>query len=411
VGIVEYAQRRYGAVLEEVERLKQSEFPYSHSQKALLELENVFKLQLDALKKLTPQTTPQVAKVACSQSMYSLYLCTPVLGFILRSTNARNAFELYSPLLRLSRQILGIETSLLLSSEWDYSPFVLMPTSFLPTFVLIGLPAHESANPLLVTLAGHELGHNVWQQQTLSSTYDSQIRTEVIRALENQLWPSYHALYPQFTKGELETNIFARETWVPAHSWATRQLEEVFCDVMGVRIFAEAFLHAFAYLLSPGAAGERAPYYPNIAVRVKYLERAALSLAVNVPTGFVDDFDSDNEPTEPFQKLLVSAADAATASLVDEISTKATSFADSKSLPTRSHEKVRMIADDFKMVVPAAGPATMTDIINAGWLCYHDHALWNNVAKIGQKDHSRVLHDLILKSFEVTEVYERVHGP
>ncbi len=197
--IIAYARRRYDAVLEEIERLKQSEFPYSHSRDALLELETVFKNQLAALNRLTAHTTPQVVKNACSQSLYCLFCYTPYLGFILRSTNVRNAFELYAPLLRLSRKILGNDAKLLLSSEWEYSPFFWEITD-LPNFVLIGLPAQESANPLLISLAGHELGHKVWQQQSLAAKFDSQIRNAVIDALRTRLWAQYQVLYPHINK-------------------------------------------------------------------------------------------------------------------------------------------------------------------------------------------------------------------
>jgi hypothetical protein len=180
---------------------------------------------------------------------------------------------------------------------------------------------------------------------------------------------------------------------------------------MGVRIFAEAYLHAFAYLLSPCTPGERALYYPNIAERVNYLQRTANALGVELPADFVDCFDSEDEPTEPIKKLLVSAADMASASLVDAIITEAADFADSKSLPKRSNAQVSKIVTDYRMVVPAVGPATMTDILNAGWSCYHQADLWSEVRQIKSEDRTRILHDLILKSFEVTEVHERVHGP
>ena len=90
---------------------------------------------------------------------------------------------MYAPVLRLARRLLGPDTKLLLSSEWDYSPFVYLPTRDLPEFVLIGVPAYESSNPLLISLAGHELGHNVWNQQDLGKKYDAALRTEVLKAL------------------------------------------------------------------------------------------------------------------------------------------------------------------------------------------------------------------------------------
>jgi hypothetical protein len=123
---IEYAQCRYDAVLREVDRLKQSDFPYEDSREALVEIEKLFQRQRTALGKLSAATSRAIANNACSQSLYNLFVYTPFLGFILRSTNVRNAFEAYSPVLRLARQLLGTNTKLLLSSEWDYSPFIFL---------------------------------------------------------------------------------------------------------------------------------------------------------------------------------------------------------------------------------------------------------------------------------------------
>ena len=68
----------------------------------------------------------------------------PLLGFIRRSSNVRNAFEFYGPIVLLARQLLGRETRFIHSSEWDYSPFT-YPKLYenLKDFVLIGLPTSE----------------------------------------------------------------------------------------------------------------------------------------------------------------------------------------------------------------------------------------------------------------------------
>ncbi len=71
----------------EIERLKQSEFPYGHIREALFQLEKVFHDQLAQLNKLTPKSTPMIAENACSQSLTYLFNYTPFLGFILRATN------------------------------------------------------------------------------------------------------------------------------------------------------------------------------------------------------------------------------------------------------------------------------------------------------------------------------------
>jgi len=157
---VNYAKQRYEAAIKEIEQLEQSEFPYAHIRDVLLDLKKLFQDQRNELNKLTPKSTPLIAKNACSQSLTYLFDYSPVLGFILNATNVRNSFEIYAPLLRLARCLLGSDTKLLLSSEWEYSPFVYLPTNELPKCVIIGVPAFESTNPLLISLAGHELGHN-----------------------------------------------------------------------------------------------------------------------------------------------------------------------------------------------------------------------------------------------------------
>jgi hypothetical protein len=141
-----YSLRRIEAALEEVEQLKQSEFPYKHSSEALMGVEQVLTQRRDGLRALSPSATPMVAHTLCRESLAKLILYLPILGFILRSTNIRNAFEVYSPLLRLVRMILGPSAKLLLSSEWDYSPFVYFHIYDLPEFVMIGITVRQLNN-------------------------------------------------------------------------------------------------------------------------------------------------------------------------------------------------------------------------------------------------------------------------
>jgi hypothetical protein len=400
---VEYAKRRYDAAIQEIERLKQSEFPYPQIRDALLQLENTFRQQRTSLDKLTPKSSPPVAKNACSQSLSVLFNYTPFLGFVLRATNVRNAFETYAPVLRLARQLLGPDTKLLLSSEWDYSPFVFLPNAELPEFVLIGVPAYESSNPLLISLAGHELGHNVWAQQDLRKKFDVTLRDEVLKALKTRFWNDYQQIYPSTKQSDLLTDMFAKQTWLPAHAFAKRQLEEIFCDVMGLRLFSEAYLHAFAYLLSPCIPGERSPIYPTIQARVKYMLDGSEHLGVICPTNYADLFDSQMDPSNPVMKLLVSIADAAVNTIVPQAIVEASSFGDGKVVPKKSDANVARICHDFRMVIPTAGGLTLTDIVNAGWECLHEQDLWHHVPQIRQADRSRILNDLVLKSFEVAE--------
>jgi hypothetical protein len=405
---LDYAKRRYDAAIAEIERLKQSEFPYVHIRDALLQLETVFQGQRALLNKLTAKSSAAVVKNACSQSLAYLFNYTPFLGFILRATNVRNAFELYAPVFRLARKLLGDTTKLLLSSEWDYSPFVFMPTSDLPDCVLIGVPAFESANPLLVSLAGHELGHNIWNQQALGTKYDSMLRTEVLKAIKAQFWSEFETWYPKATQANLETSMFAKQAWLPAHAFAKRQLEETFCDMMGLRLFAEAYLHAFAYLLSPCVPGERTPLYPTITTRVENMLHAAGPLGVTPPVEYANLFEQQLPPSNPVMKLLASIADVAVKPLVDAVISEARTIADSKGLPVRSPAMIDSIVADLRRVMPADGTASLAELVNAGWILFHDTELWQDIPQIQPEDRPRVLNDLILKSCEVREFNERI---
>lgn len=407
---VEYSKRRYDAAIREIERLKQAEFPYQHIRDALLQVESVFRSQRAELDKLTPRSTPIIAKNACMQSLGYLFNYTPFLGFILRATNVRNAFELYAPVMRLARKLLGDGTKLLLSSEWDYSPFVYLPTSDLPECVLIGIPAFESANPLLIALAGHELGHNVWNKYDFGKRFDSKLRLELFGVIRGTLWKEFHTCFPQVTPDNLASDMFVRQTWLPAHTFAKRQLEEVFCDMMGLRLFAEAYLHAFAYLLSPSVPGERSPNYPITRNRVGYLLRGCTSLGVEAPEGYADMFDAQSASANPVTKVLTTAADLVVESLAEEVCAEAQAIADKKAAPRRSTENIEAIICDLKMIIPADGSASLVDLVNAGWKLFIDGDLWKDLPQILPEERESVLQDLILKSCEVMEFTERMRA-
>ena len=168
---LDYARKRLRAFLEEVDNLAEDEFPYRASKDLLDELSKLFRLKLTRLESLGPKSDPDTVKHACGLALGALFDYLPLLGFVRRSTNVRNAFEVFGPLLRLARDVLepsvpkpDRKARLVLSSEWDYSPFIYPDVPELPGFVLIGLPAPESSNPLLVPLAGHELGHSLWSK-------------------------------------------------------------------------------------------------------------------------------------------------------------------------------------------------------------------------------------------------------
>jgi hypothetical protein len=99
--------------------------------------------------------------ITINQKIFSL---TNYLGILLRSTNFRNCFEAHFSFEEMASAIIGEPNRLILTSEWESSPFYIpSPPAALSDFVIIGIPAFASRDSLLLPLAAHELSHAVWR--------------------------------------------------------------------------------------------------------------------------------------------------------------------------------------------------------------------------------------------------------
>ncbi len=128
-----------------IDALLDGDFPLSSGRQALNKFRDVF-TKLDKKLDRAVALKDQVAERQLAHNVsVKVYQSLPLLGFILRSTNVRNAFELLDPLQNIADAVLQGKPQLLLSSEWDYVPFA-YPQSLedIKSFVLIGMPASES---------------------------------------------------------------------------------------------------------------------------------------------------------------------------------------------------------------------------------------------------------------------------
>ena len=379
---------------------------------ALILIERVFSEFLERLEKLDEGSDPQTIRAACVAEVSGLFDYLPILGFILRSTNIRNAFEAYGPVLRLCQQILGSNTKLLISSEWEYSPFTYARITHLPNFVLIGLPAHESSNPLLLPLAGHELGHTIWADRNIIAQFTGSIEKSIVDEITRNRWTEFRILHPEVKeKPSVTEDFIVRQTWLPAENWAARQVEETFCDFTGLRIFGESYFHSFAYLLSPRLAGLRSVFYPNYRRRVDNLITAAETFGVNVPDNYAELFEDLSEPPdyERNKKFLLSLADIASERQTPQLTRLARDVVSDAKVVLPSVEKVNEIYRDFELIAPAQAAGCLANILNAGWRGFHDDHLWSGIPQISER--RSVLKELLLKSIEVFEYEEIVRTP
>jgi hypothetical protein len=297
----------------------------------------------------------------------------------------------------LSTRILGDETRLLVSSEWDFSPYTLIGCTHLPGFVLIGLPATESANPFLLPLAGHELGHTVWAEFDLEAEIDSVLRQKILAEIAARA-DRYAQLFP----GESAVDMW--DTWAPGARWATRQAEETFCDCLGLRIFGQAYLHASAYLLAPHRKGTRAYEYPNKCDRCAALVEAAGTYGIDVPDGFAGLFSDLDGPPEGWEKtgFLLEVADSARKSMVGKLAGRAAEIAGAAGVGLPSEERIDDCVRAFRLMAPAEDIGCMGSVVNAGWQALLTDGFFSNPRhEAAKRAH---LTELILKSIEILEV-------
>jgi hypothetical protein len=406
-------KKRVQAFLDEAAHLAESEFPYPGSRLALERLIQFFAARLATLNSFDANSDQAIVRQTCSLDLQHQFTYLPLLGFILRSTNVRNAFEVFRPLLRLAGDIRepGVaknarKTELVLSSEWDYSPFVYREMPELPGFVMIGIPSPESANPLLVPLAGHELGHSVWRKDnpSLQTTWEPRVRQAVLAEVAAR-WSTFSAAFNlTITQAQLASNVGAMAAWLPSFNLALRQVEETFCDFLGLRIFGWAYLEAFSYLLSPGSPGARPTTYPAMPDRINNLLTASQTYGVTPSAGYRDRFTPPPPPLlSPVDILRLQIADAARQRLINDLIAEAQQVITASRVTMPTDAERDLTYDRFKLVVPREKCKCIADILNGAWKAFRDPLLWQDNPQIAEK-RDLVLKELVLKNLELFEI-------
>ena len=392
----------------ELERLGRGDFPHEHSRECLLSIEQLFRDQLDRVEVIDTDTSPPVQQAVCLNANMLIFRYHSLLGFVLRSTNIRNSFEIFDPLLRISKCLLGPDARLVLSSEWSFSPFTFSQVfPELPGFVFIGLPASESNNALIIPAAGHELGHTVWQLKGLQAKIERQLTTLVVHYCEKN-WNEFQACFNNSPdKSLLTTDMLLISQWTPALRRALSQSEEVFCDFLGVRLFGESFLHSFEYLIAPNVGRSRDPYYPGIAKRAQYMVRCAEAVGAHQPTDFAKRFSETPASLTRVEKFLLAASDSATEQIVQSLIETVIEIADNAGTPRFDAQTIERAFNDFKDVLPASDGHSLADVVNAAWKAYLTEDFWSEKT-VPNARKFEVISELAFKSIEVLEYQTRV---
>lgn len=349
--VVQQTKQRLLLVRRLIASIGQRDFPYDDSKAALQIVDRIVADQLNTLDtQITEDSSTDNANNFCRSAMSTIAEYAAVLGLIARSSEPVGAIDLQWPLKQLTKKALGDGARLVISSDWNYSPVTLMPSELLALHdvVLIGMPVAEANNVLLTPLAGHELGHNIWLKHSLRPQVTALIKVSHDKAMKDQRWNDLHS-----------------DVWdVVEHTFemALYQAQELFCDMIGLLMFRESYLHAFRYYLATDQEIDRADHYPSMYNRVVILKKCAEKRRIAVPEHFVESFDKPNDLHAVTQVI-----DEISNECADDIYELATKLIDQLKLDCGSPQGVEKILKCFRELVPACNVASLQDIVNAAW--------------------------------------------
>ena len=382
-------------VLSSIDHIASANFPHGDAEIAIQKIRAYFEdkrksirsiprsegVAVDDLQEYLRETRDEVRK-------YTKYL-----GIILRSTNVRNSFEVYHPLKRLSQRAVADDTRLIISSEWEFTPFTYpMNVSTLPNFIIVGTPATESQNLLVMPLAGHEIGHSVWKSLEDRATLEASLRSKCEEYVK-----SNKEKFSTASSQKIEVVI------IPAISIPLlAKAEEVFCDIVGLHIFGTSYFYAFEYFLAPGVNYSTREYPPSIQ-RLRVLIKYAKRYNIEIPDDILDSWNQEEETTSDtpnyyeFADLilnccLVEIFDACEKTLINRDITKP------------DNEVVSEIEAAFRRGEPYGTKAKLSEVINALWRV----AKQRNITTKKGVEATFIDIEIALKTIEISEYYSRL---
>jgi hypothetical protein len=369
--------QRLSAIRSTIEHALAGEFPYDEPRIAL---DHLLEWASDNLKDLEEarDRSAHDRERTCARVDIGIRDVSQLVGYLIRATNVRNSFEWVWPFQELCEKLFGnTKKKVVLSSEWNFIPFIttVAPYSTIPAlaqFAFIGLPA-----------AAHEIGHSFWQ----AGGYPKNIGAEIKKAIRK-------------VRAEMPFNGDEGR----AAEDAAKQVQELFCDLIGVGLFGSGYLFTFAYLCpSPGVKiGRnllRDPDYPSNQTRaIQHVKFSELS-QVRVPEGYLDRYD---DPRIGGVCRRGGAADEGYVAFVDAVVIVLSEalrrhvfnlLAEKNVLRGERAREVDRIRQAFAARHPFGTPDSVADIVEAGWRVKYEND------GISDED----LSNLVLKTIEIYE--------
>lgn len=260
----------------------------------------------------------------------------------------------------------------------------------------------------MTPLAAHELGHNLWQKKRLEQHFKPIIGEAVAKILKEEY---QDRLSPDFKVALTSaSDLVGQANWFTAYLWASKQLEECFCDFLGGYLFGPSYLYAFTHFSCPGLESSD-PKYPPAIQRHNYLLHAAQEIGWDLNASMTSTlFEALSRSTgidsSPATIIFLEVADKARENLLPQVKALALQYAKDADL-LFDQKVVPKIKNDFVRGLPCVDVPSLASICNAGWELFisdlsadfegADKSLKSKVAP-------KLINELMLKSFEILEI-------
>jgi hypothetical protein len=406
--LLDRTKKKIKSVIKLIDKIKSINFPYTDSNEALNYVRERFIKENDFLNQLDDSDSLIVIQPYCQRSIELCDKYLPVLGYIERSADLDGAVELHGPMLRITHKAIDKNAKLIISSEWYFSPFTALVDDLnAQGFVMVGMPCSDASNALIAPASGHELGHNIWYKENLNAEFEKSVR-EIFCTQVKSDWEYWKKSMP-FELEALEDGFAIGMYFATPLEWAMLQCEEVFCDFVALLLFRESYLHTFEYLLAPGDKDRTNFNYPSLHTRATLMEKASLDAKIDVPEKFVNGFVQSTSCSDDPNFKQSQISDKVCFDLWEQLYKRAAEFLEKRGLLLHDKDDVERNIQDFKLVIPARNNKSIVNIINAAWRIANSdiNFLTENYPKI-DSDRDAVLNELMLKSFEVFEIEQRL---
>jgi hypothetical protein len=179
---------------------------------------------------------------------------------------------------------------------------------------------------------------------------------------------------------------------------SARQLEEVFCDCVGVWLFGESYLLSFRYLLAPDSMTRQSDSYPPNRRRAEFSLKASENFGDRVDVDHAEFF----RQIESSREQKVEFADEVTERLVPNVIAAVRDFFGNKSLSRPTAAATKICEESLRSLRPVAGYDSIANVLNGAW---NIRRSLTDLVIPGVKDERKVdiLNDLVLKGFKVME--------